>query len=394
MRLKTLLYTLGIGAGLMYLYDPNYGQRRRAQIRDKFESIKNQADDNIDVAMTDMRNRTRGFFADMMAMVDQEEAPDWLLEERVRARLGRNVGHAGAIEVKAEGGRVTLSGPILAHEVDRAVTRVAKVRGVRSVDNQLTVHERPDDVPGLQGVPSKRMEKPEWAQENWSPSMRLLTGVGGGLLAAYGMTRRGLVGTVLSLSGLGLAARGVANLDMGRLLGLSERRDAININKAININAPVENLYRFWSNFENFPRFMEHIREVKDMGEGRSSWKAVGPANTEFEWNAYVTRDVPNEEIAWESEPGSQVKTRGRVHFRSNPGGGTRVTVHWSYTPPAGAVGHAIASLMGADPKHAMDEDLARVKTLFEHGKTTAKGKEVTLSDLGLGMAGAQAGAD
>ncbi|HEY5572413.1 MAG TPA: hypothetical protein VIK64_05285, partial [Anaerolineales bacterium] len=65
-----------------------------------------------------------------------------------------------------------------------------------------------------------------------------------------------------------------------------------------------------------------------------------------------------------------------------NPQGGTRVTVRMSYTPPAGAVGHAVASLFGVDPKKAMDDDLVRMKSLIEEGKTTAEGKQVKKEEV------------
>jgi uncharacterized membrane protein len=382
MRLKTLITSIGLGAGLMYFYDPSRGNRRRAMVQDKVHSIRRRSDHAIDVAVRDMRNRARGFFADMMSMVSDEGSPDWLLEERVRARVGRNASHASAIEVTANGGRITLSGPILADEVDRVVRRAAAVRGVRGVENNMKAYANPGDIPGLQGQTSKRMEKPEWAQENWSPTMRVLTGMGGALLTVYGMSRRGPVGLFAKVAGLGMAARGVANIDLMRFIGVSEAKDAVKIQKAININAPLEEIYRFWSNFENFPRFMEHIKEVKTLAGGKSQWKAVGPAGAEVEWEAVTTREIPNELIAWESIEGSQVKTSGFVRFNRNPRGDTRVTIHWNYTPPAGAIGHAVATLMGTDPKKAMDEDLVRLKSLFEEGKTTVEGQEVTRGDI------------
>jgi hypothetical protein len=80
------------------------------------------------------------------------------------------------------------------------------------------------------------------------------------------------------------------------------------------------------------------------------------------------------------------MKTRGTVRFNRNPDGGTRVTIHWDYTPPAGAIGHTVASLLGADPKQAMDRDLARLKTLFETGKTTVAGKEIRLEEVERSM--------
>ena len=383
-KLSTLLWSLGIGAGLMYFFDPSRGNRRRALVRDQVVSLRERSDDALDVAMRDLRNRTRGVLAEAMGRLSEEGSPDWLVAERVRAELGRLIRYSSAIEVNVDSGRIFLRGPILAPDADRVVRHVSRVRGVKGVENQLEVHQDPGDIPALQGATPgiREMARPEWQQENWSPSMRLLSGLGGGLMTLYGMTRRGLIGTAMSVAGLGLAARGVLNIDLKSMLGMGGQRHAININKAININAPVDQVYQFWSNFENLPRFMAHLKQVKDMGNGRSHWVATGPAGTTAEWDAVVTRQVPNELISWESIEGSEVKTSGMVRFRQNPVGGTRVTVHLNYTPPAGVIGHAVAALFGTDPKQAMDEDLVRLKSLFETGKTTVEGREVTGPDI------------
>jgi uncharacterized membrane protein len=127
---------------------------------------------------------------------------------------------------------------------------------------------------------------------------------------------------------------------------------------------------------------MANIEEVKDLGNGRSHWVAKGPAGAKVEWDAITTRQVPNDTIAWESVAGSQVKTSGMVRFQDMGNEQSRVTVHMNYTPPAGVVGHAVASLMGVDPKKAMDEDLARLKSLMETGKTRVEGQEVRQQDI------------
>jgi uncharacterized membrane protein len=189
---------------------------------------------------------------------------------------------------------------------------------------------------------------------------------------------------------LGLAARGVTNIQLKRLVGLGGGRRAIDIQKAININAPVEEVYEFWSRVENFPRFMAHVEEITVHGNGHSHWKVSGPAGLPVEWDAITTKQIPNEVIAWKSLPNEAIKSAGIVQFHPNPDGSTRITVRMSYNPPAGALGHAVASLLGSDPKTAMDEDLVRLKSLMETGKTTAKGREVThgrLSDA-TGTAG------
>ena len=380
-RLSMLLTSLGLGAGLMYFYDPNRGNRRRALVRDQWNSMLNSADDALDKAAQDTRNQIRGVLAEATGMFSDEGAPDWLLVERTRARLGRYISHPSALQVEADRGRIILSGPILKNEVDTALKQASRVRGVRQVENRMDVHDSPGDIPALQGG-YQRKNVPEWQEENWSPSMRLISGAGGGLLALYGMSRRGLIGTTLSLAGLTLAARGVTNLNFGRMLGIGDARNAITVQKAINIDAPIDQLYSFWENFENFPRFMQHVIEVKNLGNDRSHWVVEGPAGSKVEWDAMMTENIPNQVIGWRSEAGSEVMTSGEVQFRENPGGGTRITIHFHYTPPAGIVGHAVATIFGDDPKQAMDEDLARLKSLFEDGKTTVRGREVTLQEV------------
>jgi len=162
-----------------------------------------------------------------------------------------------------------------------------------------------------------------------------------------------------------------------RLIGATGRR-AIDIQKTISIRAPLERVFEFWSHYENLPRFMSHVREVTDQGNGRSHWVATGPAGLSVEWDSETTRYIPNREVAWKSVPGSSVHNPGIIRFEPNSDGTTRVSIRLTYNPPAGAIGHAFAKLFGSDPKSALDDDLARFKSLIEFGKTTAHGETVT----------------
>jgi uncharacterized membrane protein len=309
----------------------------------------------------------------MTAKLSDQVAPDWILEERVRSNLGRVPVHARSVSVRAEGGRIYLSGPALREEKDAILKAAARTRGVHGVEDELQVVDDPGDIPALQGSPSpRRSNAPDWQQRNWSPATRLLSGVGGSLLTLYGLTRSGVVKPVLSTAGLVLTARGVTNLDARSLLGLGMGENGIKVRKTINIEAPIDEVYRFWHNFENFPRFMNHVKEIR-IEDGLSAWKVAGPAGVPVEFQSYVTRDIPNESIAWETVPDSQVHHAGFVRFDENPDGSTRVTVQMSYVPPAGAVGHAVAQLFGADPRQAMHEDLIRLKSLLEIGKTSTE---------------------
>ena len=377
MRLKTLLTTIGLGAGLMYFLDPQHGNRRRAMVRDRANRFVNDIDDSIDKAVEDARNRARGMLSEMTAKLSDQGAPDWILEERVRANLGRVGRHGRSVTVTADGGIIYLTGVVLRDDEDAIVKTALRTRGVHGVENQLQVVDNPQDIPALQGERSpRRRAVPEFQQTNWSPATRLLSSVGGSLLTLYGLTRKGVAKPVLSTAGLVLTARGVTNLDTRSLLGLGMGENAIRVNKAINIFAPIDEVYRFWRNFENFHLFMEHVKEITTRDDV-STWKVAGPAGTTVEFQSRVIQDVPNESIAWQTLPDSQVQSAGFVRFDENRDGSTRVTVQMSYVPPAGAMGHAVAQLFGVDPRQAMNDDLIRLKTLLEEGKTSAEGRSI-----------------
>jgi uncharacterized membrane protein len=363
----SLIGGLGLGAGLMYLLDPDRGTRRRAMLRDKFESGLHRAARLGDKASRDLANRTRGAAAEVRGRLRRECPSDVVLAERVRARMGRVVSHPRSIEVEAQDGMVTLTGLVLAHELDDLLAAVARVRGVTGIDNRLEAHEAPGHVPGLQGGGRRPGDRPDLFQENWAPATRLLAGAAGGALMVYGAKRRDLLGAGLGTVGVGLLTRGAINMGMKRLVG-ADGRCAIDVHKTINVMAPVEQVFEFWTNYENFPRFMSHVREVQDRGEGRSHWVVDGPAGAPVGWDAVVTRLESNELIAWRTEPGSPVQHEGTVRFQPNGDGSTRIDIQMSYTPPAGAVGHTVAALFGTDPKHELAGDLARMKTFIETG--------------------------
>jgi uncharacterized membrane protein len=273
-------------------------------------------------------------------------------------------------------------GHVLADELDALIERVGRVRGVEELHNELEIHRTADGVPDLQGGGRQREERPELLQENWAPTTRLLVGTVGGVLAVTGARTRGVAGSILGAMGLGLVARAATNLPVDRLIGLGSAQRGIEVEKTISVAAPVDQVWELWSNFENFSRFMSHLHEVRKIDEGRSHWVAAGPAGVPVEWDAIVTDWVPNKFIGWTSVEGSTIDTTGQVRFQPVSENETRIDVRLSYSPPAGATGHAVASLLGADPKHAMDDDLVRLKSLIEEGKTRANGEPVHLEEV------------
>jgi len=374
------IWGLGLGAGLMYLADPEKGRRRRSVARDKARSALRESGEAIDKASRDISNRARGVVSEAKSLLGDENVSDDVLAERIRSKIGRLVSHPSAIEVRAEEGLITLRGPVLADEVNDLIAAVSSVRGVSDIENALQVHETADGVPALQGPRRRPRDRFELMQNNWTPAARLFFGSVGSALTLNALQKRAPVRAAI---GIALIARAATNKEVKRLFGIRAGRRAVDIEKTTDINAPIERVYEFWSHYENFPQFMSHLHEVRDLGNGRSQWVAAGPAGVPVEWQAEITRRVPNRVLAWKSTPGAVIENAGMINFQSKPDGGTCVNLRLSYNPPAGMLGHMIASVFGADPKRAMDDDLVRVKSFLETGKTRAPGESTTETTAG-----------
>ncbi|HEX2114995.1 MAG TPA: SRPBCC family protein [Alphaproteobacteria bacterium] len=188
-----------------------------------------------------------------------------------------------------------------------------------------------------------------------------------------------------------MAAQQHSQSDTARRRSL--RSDAIRSTKAITIDASPETLYRFWRNFENLPRFMDHLESVHVIDNKRSHWIARGPGGRKFAWDSEVIEDRPNAYIAWRSTGNADVRNTGNVRFDRAPGDrGTEVRVEIAYLPPAGQVGATIAWMMGQAPEQRIQENLRKLKQLFELGETPTtegqpsgrKGVLSRLSPVGL----------
>jgi uncharacterized membrane protein len=381
MKLGTLLACVGIGVTLMYFLDPQRGNHRRALVRDRVNRFINDLDDSLDMVLQDTRNRARGVLSEMTAKLSDQGAPDWILEERVRAALGRVTQHSRLLGIRANDGHILISGPALRAEKDEIIKYASRARGVHSVQDEMQVFETARELPSFQ-IPNTgayTYAAHPRQRQNWSPATRLISGIGGSLLTLYGLKRKGLSKPLLSTAGLLLTTRSVINKDTKTLLGLGTAENGFKIRKAININAPIDEVYQFWRNFENFKLFMEHVKEITVQAD-MSTWKVAGPAGSAVEFQSRITTDIPNELITWETLPDSAVKHTGFVRFDENRDGGTRVSVQMEYVPPAGALGHAVAELFGVDPRQAMNDDLVRLKALLEEGKTSSSFGTATLS--------------
>ncbi len=155
------------------------------------------------------------------------------------------------------------------------------------------------------------------------------------------------------------------------------------VKKSIIINRSPEELYQYWRDFENLPRFMNQLESVRVLDDKRSHWVAKAPAGTSVEWDAEITEDRPGELIAWRSLEGSEVDNSGSVSFEIAPGErGTIVKVEMAYNPPGGVIGEWIAKLTGDDPGQQAHEALRCFKQVMETGEVIIS--DGTLWDNGL----------
>ncbi len=141
------------GAAAMYYLDPDLGRRRRALLCDKVESTARDACDFLEGKGRHTVNKARGAIHQARRNLGlQPQPPDHTLHEQVRARMGHIISYARAITVKVNDGRVTLTGPVLTKDQDRLLSGILDLPGVHAVVNKLTPHEKPGDVPELQGA--------------------------------------------------------------------------------------------------------------------------------------------------------------------------------------------------------------------------------------------------
>jgi uncharacterized membrane protein len=204
-------------------------------------------------------------------------------------------------------------------------------------------------------------------------------------LAMLGSAMRSRRARRARLGGSLAAVAGVAALDLvtGRQLGRRLGRDGsshgiVRVTRVVTVNRSPEEVYRFWRQLDNLPRFMANVDEVRVLDGRRSHWKVRGLGGKSFAWDAEIVDDRPNESLAWCTLAGADVASAGLVRFLRAPGGrGTEVLLEMQYDPPGGALGAAMAKVFGREPGQQVEADMRRFKQVMETG-------EVVVSDASL----------
>lgn len=203
---------------------------------------------------------------------------------------------------------------------------------------------------------------------------RLVSTLAGGALVLAGLAKRSLGGLLLAAVGGGLVYRGISGTCPAySALGLNTAHaphEPVLVEKSVIINRPPQDLYRFFRNFENLPRFMNHLVAVRMLDERRSHWVAKAPGGGTVEWDAEIVADTEGELIAWRSLASADVSNEGSVRFHGiSPERGTEVKVMLKYEPPVGQLGVLVARILGEEPSQQVEEDLRHFKQIMEAGE-------------------------
>ena len=293
----------GLGAGLMYLLDPDRGERRRAQLSETMSEAAER------LAGQDVVSTVRG----------------------AGARLGASDVISG---VRQAGAR--LAGADALSGVRRAGARF--------------------DAPRLVSEIASVARDPRAIRPTWRDGRLTLERRRAGFLDRYRWSFLGVAAGILAAGVWGLW-----------------RREPDEVRESVTVNAPPERVYEAWTRFENFPRFMPAVREVRSTGVDRTHWVVSGPAGASVEFESVITRRQPPSAVAWRTVEGALVSHGGTARFRPAGPGGTRIDVTMWWRPAGGGIGEGVATLSGVDPAHVLREGLERFKGDLEQGKHAAK---------------------
>lgn len=200
------------------------------------------------------------------------------------------------------------------------------------------------------------------------PFPSLLLGAAGGALVGSRSSRRPAAGAIATLAGLALVSVAASGPLGAALRRAGTRRHTDRVRLSFVVPHPVATVFRFCSDFENFPRFIRALREVHDFGDGRSHWVALSPNGRLLEWDAVTTKFVPNRVVAWQSTPRSVVRVSCTIRVVPERDGGTCVRVAIDYSLPTERIKDAVAALASRRRTRELEADIRRLGEHLDAG--------------------------
>ena len=147
------------------------------------------------------------------------------------------------------------------------------------------------------------------------------------------------------------------------------------VRESIEVQAPLEDVFSYWSNFENFSNFMQNVEEVRMTDQDTSHWRVKGPLGKSVEFDARTTEMDPSRGIGWNTVEG-EVMTSGEARFEEVSPGRTRIDVTMNYAdPPGGKIGEVAANVL-SNPERMLGEDLQNFARIVERGELGGPGAQ------------------
>lgn len=238
--------------------------------------------------------------------------------------------------------------------LDELAGAIGAAQGAPAAADAERLPRRRDDLPGVGGVELRAVPDDE------GPPGALL-GLAGGVLTAYGLTRRDRLATAMAALGAGMVAGGVVQ---NPALGVRDRRRAIEVQRTFQLDATPEAVFEWWSRPARLPRFLSYVEDVLDLGDGRVEWHVQGPGDEPLTWRATITALEPGRLLAWRSDTDALVSQSGTVRVTPTEQG-TQLDLRIAYAPPAGHEEPDVTTLLGWDPRYTIDQDLERLSQLL-----------------------------
>jgi uncharacterized membrane protein len=211
-----------------------------------------------------------------------------------------------------------------------------------------------------------------------TPLPSLILGVAGGALVG-GRPRRSTAGTLAAIAGLALVGLAARQPLAAALRRAGTRRRSVRLRLSFVVPHPVGEVFRFCSDFENFPKLVHALRAVEDFGDGRSHWVGSTPSGGTLEWDALTTKFVTNRVIAWENIPRSPVRMSGTIRFLPERTGETCVKIALDYSAPTDRIADAVAALATRTLNHELESDIRRLGEKLDDLRVSAPATEIAV---------------